>query len=205
MSKHVILDFDTMGTDPSNCAIVDVSVMVFEWDRFETRPYTYKDINQAQKFKVSVTDQVKNYGMKVENDVIDFWNSQPPEVKKNVAPKKSDLTVKEFTEQFMDFLIPHGNIDRGWSRSNTFDPVILTRLFDTQGKKKHLEEYLKYYLVRDTRTWIDAKLNFPKKNGFVMKEWSEEFKAHDSAWDILADVLRLQFIHRVEFDLEEPQ
>ena len=205
MSKHVILDFETMGTDPSNCAIVDVSVMVFVWDRFETRPYTYKDINQTQKFKVSVTDQVKNYGMKVENSVIDFWNSQPPEVKKNITPKKSDLTVKEFTEQFMDFLIPHGNIDRWWSRSNTFDPVILTRLFDTQGKKKHLEEYLKYYLVRDTRTWIDAKLNFPKKNGFVMKEWSEEFKAHDSAWDILADVLRLQFIHRVEFDLEEPQ
>jgi hypothetical protein len=80
--------------------------------------------------------------------------------------------------------------------------VILTRLFAAEGRKTHMEEYLKYYLVRDTRTWIDAKLNFPKKNGFVIDEWEENFKAHDSAWDILIDVLRLQLLHRTEFDLD---
>jgi len=201
--KHLIFDFETMGSDPSNCAVVDVSAMVFDWDRFETNPYSCKDISMTRKFKLSVSDQVKNYGFKIEQSVLDFWESQPKEVKKNIVPKKTDLSVKEFVQEFHDFLIDAGQIGHWWTRSNTFDPVILTRLFAAENKKSHMEEYLKYYLVRDTRTWIDAKLNFPKKNGFIIDEWQESFKAHDSSWDILIDVLRLQKLHRVEFDLED--
>ena len=178
--KHLIFDFETMGQDPSNCAAIDVSAMVFDWDRFTSNPYTCKDINSVRRFKLSVSDQVQNYDFKVEQDVLDFWESQPKEVKRNIAPKKTDLTVKEFVQQFHDFLIDAA-----------------------KAKKAHMEEYLKFYLVRDTRTWIDAKLNFPKKNGFVIDEWKENFKAHDSSWDTLIDVLRLQKLHRIEFDLED--
>ncbi len=200
--NNLIFDFETMGQDPSNCAVVDVSVMTFDWDRMlSDNPYTVSDINLTTRFKISVVDQAKNYGFKVENDVIDFWSKQSKEVRSNVAPKKDDLTVADFTNQFHSFLIDSAPIAHWWSRSNTFDPVILQRLFDSQDKGKHLGEYLKYYLIRDTRTWIDAKLNFPKKNGFVLDEWKAVFAAHDSRWDILIDVLRMQLIARTEADL----
>ena len=206
--KDLIIDFETMGTEPTNCAVVDVSAMVFDWDRFTSdNPYTTKDIVETVRFKLSVQDQVKNYDYLVEQSVLEFWSNQSKEVRARVKPRPDDLTVEEFVKRFHDFIIDSG-VKHWWSRSNTFDPVILTRLFDSQGKKEHLYGYLKYYLVRDTRTYIDAKFNFEnKKNGFcpVADEelWESTFKAHDSSWDILADVLRLQTIVRAENDMEQ--
>jgi len=60
--------------------------------------------------------------------------------------------------------------------------------------------------VRDTSTWIDAKLDWPKANSFVPihdeKYWDKTFKKHDSIQDIAADILRLQAIERMENDME---
>lgn len=206
--RDLIIDFETMGSEPTDCAVIDCSVMVFDWDRFTSdNPYTVRDIKETRKFKLSVADQVKNYDYKVEQGVLDFWQQQSKEVRANIKPRPDDLTVEEFVKQFHDYVID-SKPKHWWSRSNTFDPVILTRLFDSQGKKQHLYEYLKFYLVRDTRTYIDAKFNFQnKKNGFcpVADEelWESTFKAHDSSWDILADVLRLQTIVRAENDMEQ--
>jgi len=206
MKHHLILDFETFGQDVHKCAVIDVSVMVFDWDRFcSDNPYTYKDIELTKRFKLSVKDQTSNYDYEIQKDTIEFWEQQEKEVRTKITPKPDDLTVKEFTDQFLDFLIDGPKIEYWWSRSNTFDPVILERLFKSQGKVKHMQEHLKYWAVRDTRTWIDAKLNFPKTNGFTpvnREEWDKVFKKHDSSWDILADVLRMQFIDRIENDVD---
>jgi hypothetical protein len=206
MSNHLIIDFETMGKNAAKCAVIDCSVMVFKWDRFETNPYNLSSIRETKRFKLSVADQVKNYDWEIDKSTLQFWEEQEAEVRANIAPKKSDLTVKEFTKQFHEFLIECPKIDYWWSRSNTFDPIILARLFEAENKLLHLEEYLKYWRVRDTRTHIDAKLNFPKENGFIpiqdAGEWKKAFKKHDSSWDILADVLRFQQIFRAENDLE---
>ena len=118
----------------------------------------------------------------------------------------TDITVKEFVDQFIDLVSEH-KISHWWSRGNTFDPPILTRIFDDQGKKNELNKHLKYWAVRDMRTFIDAKLDFPKENGFPPFEdtvkWEKIFKKHDSSWDVLADMLRLQAIARAEDDLEQ--
>jgi hypothetical protein len=70
-----------------------------------------------------------------------------------------------------------------------------------------LNEYLRWWRVRDTRTWIDAKFNFSQKNGFIpvadTDYWAKYFVAHDSTHDVAADILRLQAIHRAEHDLEQ--
>jgi hypothetical protein len=207
MSTHLIIDFETMGKKATKCAVVDCSVMIFEWERFSSNnPYTIKDIVNTKRFKLSVADQVKNCGWEIEKDTLKFWEEQKPEVRARVAPKKDDLTVKEFVTQFHKFLVESPKIDYWWSRSNTFDPIILSRLFEAENKLLHLEEYLKYWKVRDTRTYIDAKLEFPKENSFCpisdVDEWKRVFKKHDSSWDVLADVLRLQQICRAELDLE---
>lgn len=205
MSNHLIIDFETMGKNAQKCAVIDCSVIVFNWDNFLEKPYSLNSISKAKRFKLSIVDQVKNYNWQIEKETLAFWEEQEAEVKSKISPKKDDLTVKEFVKNFHNFLIESPKIDYWWSRSNTFDPIILARLFEAEDKLLHLEEYLKYWRVRDTRTHIDAKLNFPKVNGFTPIQdeemWNKVFKKHDSSWDVLADMLRLQQIHRAENDL----
>ena len=108
---------------------------------------------------------------------------------------------------FINYLKAAGKINYWWSRSNTFDPIILQRWAKAAGRHAEIEELLKFWSVRDTRTWIDAKLDFPKKNGFcpVTDEeyWNKTFVQHDSRFDIAADILRLQTIARLENDMEQ--
>ena len=78
---------------------------------------------------------------------------------------------------------------------------------ESQGQSKLMNEYLKFWKVRDVRTFIDAKFDFSTRSGFVPladeKYWNEAFVAHDSTHDVAADVLRLQAIYRAENDLEQ--
>jgi hypothetical protein len=201
--KHCIIDFETMGIDVNNCVVIDMSALVFDWDKFSSNnPYNFKDISQVQKYKFDIREQVSKYNFTIDKSTVKFWEDQPPEVRKNIVPRNTDISLEQFAEQFISYLIPHGKISYWWSRSNSFDPCILWRLFDVIGKKQQVLEYLPHWSLRDTRTWIDAKLDFPRKNGFCPIEdekiWEQTFKAHDSSWDILADVLRLQAIDRAE-------
>lgn len=205
----LILDFETFGKDATKCAVIDVSALIFSWDRMlSSDPYGTEDIYLCKRFKLSVVDQVKNYGWEIDKGTVEWWETLGPEVRKHIKPKPDDLTVEQFTKEFMSYVASHiPAVDNWWSRSNTFDPIIFDRLFDSQGKLANIQEHLKFWKVRDTRTYIDAKLDFPKVNGFIPISntdfWQREFKEHDSSWDILADVLRLQAIYRAENDLEQ--
>jgi hypothetical protein len=209
MRNDLIIDFETMGQDVHNCAVIDMSAMVFQWDKFTSNdPYNLSDVFKVKKFKLNVSEQVKKFNWVVDKSTLDFWSQQDSEVRKNIAPKSSDLSVEDFCKQFTDFLIDGPKIDFWWSRSNSFDPVILERLFKSQNKVNHLQSHLQHWKVRDTRTFIDAKFDFGlKKNGFNPcaneEKWDSVFKAHDSAWDVLADVMRLQSITRAENDMEQ--
>jgi hypothetical protein len=206
--KHTFIDCETLGQPTNNCAVIDFSFFTVDTDRFiSDNPYTVDDIVNVKKFKLSVKDQVDNYGWMVYKDTIAFWESLPAEARKNITPKKDDLTVSAFVEAVQSYMDVQGKVDYWWSRSNAFDPVILARIFDSVNKHQEFKQYFPHWKVRDIRTYIDAKLDFPKKNGFVpLKEetkWSKVFVEHDSAWDTLADALRMQAIVRAENEMEQ--
>ncbi len=208
MRHDLIIDFETMGKNSQNCSAIDCSVMIFSWDKFISNdPYTIGNIKDTVRFKLSVKDQVVNHGWIVENETLEFWKSQSSEVREKIKPLDSDLSVPDFVDKLHKYLINSPKISYWWSRSNTFDPIVLSRLFISQNKQHLMDESLKFWKIRDTRTFIDAKLNFPKENGFIpIKDealWNAKFKQHDSSWDVLADVLRLQAIARAENDLEQ--
>lgn len=205
--KHLFFDFETMGKIVADCAMIDCAVFVADTEKMlSNKPYTMENIVDIKKLKLSVKDQVDNYGWKVYDDTLQFWQSLPADVRKHIKPLSNDLSVKEFVEEFTNFLIQSGKIDYWWSRSNTFDPFLIWRIYESQKKTPTINEYLPYWRVRDIRTFIDAKLNFPKVNGFVpiqnQELWNTNFKQHNSSWDVLADVLRMQAILRAEEDLE---
>ena len=204
--KHCFIDCETLGQPVHNCAVIDFSFIVVDTEKFvSNKPYSTHDVSLVKKFKLSVKDQVDNYDWMVYKDTVDWWQSLPNDARKKIVPKKDDLTVKEFITQLASYLNDFGKIDYWWSRSNTFDPVILARIFDAEGKHEMFKQYFPHWKVRDIRTYIDAKLDFPKKNGFIPiddeEHWAKVFVEHDSAWDVLADVLRMQKIVRIENDL----
>ena len=206
--KHLFIDFETFGQDVKDCAVIDMSAYVVNTDKMlSSDPYTLKNIVDIKKFKISVKDQVANYGFKVYADTVAFWETQPEQVRKHIKPLSTDLSVQEFIDQFLEYLTESGRIDYWWSRSNTFDPLLLWRLAHTQDKYKHINEHIPYWKIRDIRSYIDAKLDFPKVNGFVPIEdeafWEKVFMQHNSTWDVLADVLRMQTILRAENDMEQ--
>ena len=202
----LMIDFETMGSNAQNCAVIDCSTIVFDWGRFLEKPYSFEELlDISKRYKLSIIDQVKKYGFKVEEDTVDFWSQQTEDVRKMIKPKKSDLTVEHFTKLFINDLKKAPKIEYWWSRNNTFDPTVLWRLMWTQQSKYTINEYLMHWRVRDIKTWVDAKFDFSTPNGFVpisdQDYWNETFMRHNSTHDAAADVLRLQAIYRAENDL----
>ena len=201
----LILDFETLGQSVMKCPILNCSFFLFDWKKFETNPYSYDEIlNNTFHLKLDVSSQVKDRGYVIEQSSLGFWETVGAEAKKQLMPSKNDLTYDQFCDKLMAYLQNH-KIDYWWSRSNTFDPILLWRIFEDAGRIDELNNKLKFWRVRDIRTYIDAKLDFgSSKNGFVpidKSEWDKKFRAHDSRHDITGDVLRLQKIIRVERDL----
>lgn len=209
VTTHLLIDFETMGIDVKNCAVVDVAWIFFEWEKFTKGPgYSFNDlVRMVNTVKFDVQDQVNRLGYKVDKSVVQWWKNLPPDVRKKAIPSSSDKKIEDFVRIFNRTL--EANPPKyWWSRSNTFDPIILERLIQSAGEVEYStwKQYCQYWAVRDTRTWIDSKLNWPDKNDFVpvsdLNSWNTYFKKHDSSHDVAADVLRLQRIARAEEGLE---
>jgi hypothetical protein len=206
--KNFIFDMETIGANTRFCPVVDMAYTVFEWERFVDSPYTFEELVASVKtVKLSIVDQMQNYGCSFKKDDVVWWEKLPKEARDKMKPSKEDLTVPEFCATILSYLREQKSIDYWWSRGNTFDPVILDRLMQYAEQDNLLNQYLRFYKVRDVRTYIDAKFNFTTNSGFVPladeKYWEETFVAHDSSHDVAADVLRLQAIFRAENDLEQ--
>ncbi len=207
MRLDFIFDVETMGQSVFDCPVLDVAYAVFDWERFSSNPYSFEELTTLVQYdKLSIEEQVNKYDCKVSTSAINFWQRQEPAARKKILPTKEDLTFSDFCDNLFKYLRESGNIQYWWSRSNTFDPIILWRLIRKEGRDALLDEYLKYWRVRDIRTYIDAKFDFKTKNGFIPiadeQYWNKVFVAHDSIHDVAADILRLQAIFRAENDLE---
>jgi len=208
MRQDFIIDFETIGQNVMRVPIVDAAYVAFDWDRFGSNPYSFEELTALVKTdKFSVQDQVTRAGRSFKKSDLQWWENQSVEAKAKLAPSKNDLTIEQFSVNILKYLRDIGKIDYWWSRGNTFDPVLLERVMTELDQHYLMGEYLRWWRVRDIRTYIDAKFNFSTKNGFVPladeKYWKETFVAHDSTHDVAADILRLQTIYRAENDLEQ--
>lgn len=207
MRKDFIFDLETIGANVHVCPVVDMSYATFEWDRFSSNPYTFEELitDTVKTVKLSVKDQMNNYNCSFKRGDVEWWEKLPSHAKNKLKPTENDLTVTEFCDNILVYLRQQNKLDYWWSRGNTFDPIILWRLMDTE-QTALLNEYLKFYKVRDIRTHIDAKFDYTTRSGFIPVAdedyWNKTFVAHDSIHDVAADILRLQAIYRAENDLE---
>ena len=204
--KHFIFDFETAGQDIHSCGVLDMAGYVFTTEQMlSSNPYSLDTVKDVKRFKFDLAHQKLQYKYKVEESTTKFWIDQPRHIFERIIPRDDDLLLEDFSEQLLEYLEPH-KINYWWSRSNTFDPIILWRIFKDTKQIEKLHQKLPHWGLRDTRSFIDGALNFPKKNGFVPindeKLWNEVFELHNSSWDIVADILRIQAIVRTNHNLE---
>lgn len=203
MTNHLFIDFETMGQDPFDCCVVNISYFVVDWTRFDKNPYTWDELVTGIKvLKADVKDQVDNYNRKIKKDDLSWWESLPEDIRIQVKRTKNDLTLNDFCIKLLDDLKQY-DIDYWWSRSNTFDPVILYAICKQTNHTNYLNSVLKYWTIRDLRTYFDSKLSFGLNNNtFVpiddLDEWNRIFKKHYSIHDLAADILRVQKVECFE-------
>lgn len=206
MKNNLIFDFETFGSDVTEAAIINCSYMVFDWDRFlSDNPYTWEElIDSVIVLKMNVQEQVSKYGYKIHKSDIDWWSSQEPAVRNQIKPSHNDLTLYEFCLNMIDGLRGR-NVKAWWSRGNTFDPLLLQRCFTDTDQLSTMNNFLKFWLVRDIRTYLDVRFDFASDvdSGFTLPAWADKFKKHNSIHDIAADILRMQYIERVLKGLEK--
>lgn len=208
-NNDLIIDFETMGQDESNCAVVDCAALFFDWKKFTSdTPYSFENLlSMTHRFKLNVKQQVLEYNFVVEPETVKFWQSTDPETRSRIVPQKDDLTVEQFTSQFIELLAANKKVDYWWSRSNNFDPLIMWRMMRRTKRYHDFNQYVMFHRLRDTRTFIDAKFDFDTVNGFVPvsdeQYWINIFKPHNSQHDVAADIMRLQAITRAENDMEQ--
>ncbi len=198
---HFILDYETIGQDVFCIPVVNCAYFVFDWARFTSdKPYTFGElIKSIRQDKFKLKEQMTDEGCRYKKRDLDWWMSHP-EAKKQIIPSDADISVKEFTRNIVDYL-KDVKVFRWWSRSNTFDPILLHRNFNDHSDRDELDKVLPFWLIRDVRTYIDTQFDFKlKKNGFCPIDdedlWNKHFQAHNSIHDVAADILRLQKIER---------
>ena len=199
--RNLIFDFETLGTNLiDGFPILDIAYFTFDADRFIHKPYTFEELtNDIQYVKFNVADYCMTYGYKPEKSTVDWWSNQDKVVRDKIKPKDTDVSVLEFADRFLAYL-DETQPNFWWSRGNTFDPIIMYRIFNDLKRSDEFNKFCPHWAVRDVRTFIDTKFDFnPKiKNGFVLPEWTEKFNAHDSVHDVAVDILRLQTIIKAQ-------
>ena len=197
--KSLIYDFETLGGLVFEHAALCIAWLEFEEEKMlSSEPYNFETLVNSVKFcKFDVTDQVKNYGRKIDKSTLTWWSEQDIRVKSRV------LTVKEDDVPLEEFIIGFENIPRNsfaedydnvYCRGTDFDPPLLTSLFNNVGKKNPIP----YWMNRDTRSYIDGLTYGSKiKNTFIPEDVKGIFIEHDPSHDIAMDVYRIQHIKRI--------
>lgn len=190
--KSVIYDFETLGTNPSNSAVVSLAVLPFDSSVFSSGGYSYEElVDQATLIKFDVDDQVRNHNRTIDQSTLEWWGQQSPEARLQLEPSSSDIKLTELFDKLVDITCP-ADIERVYTRGNTFDPIFLGSILSNVNR---LDPY-SYWKIRDTRSVIEGMtlLNESIDNRFIVPGLEDSFVKHDAKHDVAMDVMRMQYL-----------
>lgn len=189
LNNAVIYDFETLSQDQANGAVVSMAMLCFAESRFtdDTYSYTFDElVKGAHVIKFNVEEQVKTYNRTINKETLEWWNEQGPEAKKQLIPSADDKSISELYNFFI--LNKSINVERVYTRGNTFDPIFLENIMRQTG----FPDPYNWWEIRDTRSTIEGlSWGSGLKNSF-MPENCDNFIHHNPVHDIALDVMRLQ-------------
>lgn len=190
--KNVIYDFETLGQNPKESAVLSFAMVSYnDSDFLKGDGLDYDDlIFQCEYIKFDVLDQVNNHGRKIDPNTLSWWKSQGEDAKKVLKPGADDQSISVFPNWVRQKTKWDPiNYDKVWSRGNTFDPIFLAELN---------ADPFPWWAIRDTRSYIDALLLGSEitDNRFVPDKYASKFIHHDPRHDIVMDIMRMQELTR---------
>ena len=199
--RSLIYDFETLGQDPEENVVLSLATLEFDESKFLTDDRkdiaVYEDyLGQTNYIKFDVREQIEKYNRRVNPDTLEWWRNQGAEAQLVLKPRKDDSSISELHNWL---ITNHGNpseIDRVWTRGNTFDPIFLPWTLKVCGKS----DPFPWWAIRDTRSYLDALIEGAEvdmNNKFMpSKAIKERFVHHDARHDIVLDVMRLRTLKR---------
>jgi len=184
----VIYDFETMSKSQSDGVVINFAVLSYDERRFADNPYTFNElVDNASLIKFDVKEQVKKYNRKIDKETMEWWMKQNETAKKCLKPSDDDKSISELYEFCMG-ACPKADVV--YTRGNTFDPLFLAGIMDQTG----YPEPWPWWLVRDTRSFIEGATVGCDVNNSFDPPGCEGFIHHDPIHDIAKDVMRMQYL-----------
>ena len=180
-----MFDVETLGVE-SNSVILSATIVHFD----TTNKPDYKHLLANACFvKFNAKEQVKIYKRTMDNDTMNWWNTQHDYIKQiSFFPKKDDLSVNDGLTQLKEYIDKY-DPDRKqtiWARGN-LDQMIIASLCRQAG----FDALSPHYLWRDVRTAVDlltgssngyCNVNY---DGFTRDEVIKHHPTHDCAYDCM--------------------
>lgn len=151
MATHLCFDTETLGKSP-NAVVLTVACVPFEFEN----PKSFKELVRGGFYvKLSVEDQIKNYGRSIDADTVKWWKDQGADAKKILAPSDMDVPMAKGLRAMSKF-ISQQNLEEWnswlWSRGNLFDFGKLESMYADIDEKEPYNGFMQ----RDIRTMIDC-------------------------------------------------
>ena len=138
MTKHCMIDMETLGTSP-DCIILTIGAVHFD-------PFSNTIIDELY-LKVNLEDQEK-LGRTIDPGTLDWWSKQHPEILEEALSDGGRISLNDAVDQLHKFL---WGCKRFWSHGSVFDLMILENLYRQIKKPLPWD----FWDLRDTRTVFD--------------------------------------------------
>lgn len=169
MSKHLMVDLETMAVSPS-AVVLTLGAVHFN-------PYGtgYSD---KIYFRINIDDQ-DALNREVDPNTITWWSSQDPAIMEEAFSPDNRLPLVEAIDQFHKFA---WGCSAFWSHGSVFDIVILENIYRQLGKPVPWQ----YWQIRDTRTLFDLGFDPDMPTG----------GKHDALEDAIRQAVGVQNMYR---------
>ena len=144
----VMLDLESLSTRP-DAVILTLGAVKFD-------PYTPDHFGDTLYLRIDVDTQIAD-GRYVEEDTIDWWGRQHPDVREEALGVTGRVSVMDTIKQLSKFLVGVKNI---WAQGSVFDIGCLENFYRQYG----VPAPWYYWQIRDSRTLFGVHGDPREKN-----------------------------------------
>jgi hypothetical protein len=133
---HGMIDLETLSTKP-NATILTIGGVKFD-------PYSFTEPSQGMYHRIDVDSQTA-MGRDVMQETIDWWGTQPAEVRDEALGDEDRIDLKYFVKQVNKWSV---GVDVFWCQGPLFDYAILQNFY----AQMKVPVPWNYWQIRDSRT-----------------------------------------------------
>lgn len=175
----IMLDLESLSTRP-DAVILTLGAVKFD-------PYTPDSFGDTLYVRPDVDSQIAQ-GRYVEEDTIEWWGKQHPDVREEALGTEGRISVEDMLSQLNRFVVGVTNI---WAQGSVFDIGCLENLYRMYGRPAPWY----YWQIRDSRTLFGVHGDPREKN----KE-----DLHNALADCVSQAQAVQEIYRA-FKIPNPK